>query len=202
MEVFLHTQKIFLKMNGTSAWMLGLMWLIVRYKLHRGCEIMSTIWYFKHCSWCWRVRAYFSTQEHKTFWRWKSAGAFLFTEEWWLPETRRDILHPLRSFCRTINEIDLIIHASVLLIWSSVAANTQSRKKVHIDGSRPIMVRFTSKLEQKNGRIAENRLHMNLGKVRFIWVSLQLFTREVMWSNKKKGKKCHEHHTFVQNEGP
>ena len=57
--IFTHTENFF-KMNGTSAWMLGLTWLMVRYKLHKGCEIMSTMWYLKHCSWCWRVRAYFS----------------------------------------------------------------------------------------------------------------------------------------------
>ena len=172
MDVFFtHTEKFF-KMNGTSAWMLGLTWLMVRYKLHKGCEIMSTMWYLKHCSWCWRVRAYFSNPRTQNVLEVKISRSPSLQP----PETRRDILHPLRSFCRTINEIDLIIHASVPLIWSSVAANTQSRKKVHIDGSRPIMVRFTSKLAQKNGRIAENHLHMNLGKVRFIWVSLQLYT--------------------------
>ena len=41
-------------------------------------------------------------------------------------------------------------------------------KKIQSDGSRSIMVRFTSFLAQINVRIETNRVRMDLGKVRFI----------------------------------
>ena len=61
--------------------------------------------------------------------------------------------------------------------------------KIQSDVSRPIMLRFASFYAQNNVQIEENRLHMNSGKVRFNWVSCEVYTWSYVARSWPKGQR-------------
>ena len=63
-----------------------------------------------------------------------------------------------------------------IIMGSCTFGSLVPKENIQSDRSRSKMLRFTSKVARKNGKIAENRLHMNSDEVWFIWKSFSSYT--------------------------